>query len=71
MYDVFSGKEGVSNFSFSRNMLDAIDIDLGDEDEKNVTGDLYQIRFMSYNPKKMLRFGSWAVKRNFQNVMYF
>ena len=52
IYDVFSGKDGVSNFSFSKNMIDAIDIDLGDEDEKNVTGDLHRIRFMSYNPKK-------------------
>lgn len=53
MYDAFSGEEGVSNFSFSKNMIDAIDIDLGEDmDEKNVTGDLHQIRFMSYNPKK-------------------
>ena len=52
MYDAFSGKDGVSNFSYSKSMIDAIDIDLGDEDEKNVTGDLHQIRFMSYNPKK-------------------
>lgn len=52
MYDVFSNKDGVSNFSFSKNMIDAIDIDLGDDDEKNVTGDLHQIRFMSYNPEK-------------------
>ena len=52
MFDTFSGKDGISNFSFSKNMIDAIDIDLGDDDEKNVTGDLHQIRFMSYNPKK-------------------
>ena len=53
LYDVFSGKDGVSNFSFSKNMIDAIDIDLGDDgDEKSVSGDLHQVRFMSYNPKK-------------------
>ena len=52
MYDAFSGNDGISSFSFSKSMIDAIDIDLGDEDEKNVTGDLHQIRFMSYNPKK-------------------
>ncbi|GEM_PF-434128 len=53
MYDAFSNKDGVSNFSFSKNMIDAIDIDLGDDDEeKSVTGDLTQIRFMSYNPEK-------------------
>lgn len=34
-------------------MIDAIDINLGEDgEEKNVTGDLHQIRFMSYNPKK-------------------
>jgi hypothetical protein len=52
MYDVFDGKDGVFNLSFSKNMIDAIDIDLGEDDDKNVTGDLHQIRFMSYNPKK-------------------
>lgn len=52
MYDTFRGKEGVSHFTFSKNMLDAIDLDLGDDDEKNVTGDLFEVRFMSYNPEK-------------------
>ena len=53
MYDVFSNMDGVTDFSFSKNMTDAFNIDLGDSgDEKNVTGDLHQIRFMSYNPKK-------------------
>ena len=52
MYDAFSGKEGVSNFSFSKSMIDAIDLDFGDDDEKKVTGDLHQISFMSYNPEK-------------------
>jgi len=53
IYDVFSGRDGVTNFTFSKNMIDAIDIDLGDEDnEQNVTGDLHKIRFLSYNPEK-------------------
>jgi hypothetical protein len=53
IYDVFSGRDGVTNFTFSKNMIDAIDIDLGDEDdERNVTGDLHKIRFLSYNPEK-------------------
>nr|WP_321487581.1 DUF4252 domain-containing protein [uncultured Draconibacterium sp.] len=52
MYDVFANKEGVTSFSFSKDMMDAIDIDLGDEDEQSVTGDLRRIRFMSYNPEK-------------------
>lgn len=53
MYDAFANKDGISSFSFSKNMIDAINLDLGeDEDEKTVTGDLTQIRFMSYNPDK-------------------
>lgn len=53
MYDAFSGKDGVTSFTFSKDMMDAIDIDLGDNgDEKSVTGDLHKIKFLSYNPKK-------------------
>ncbi|MCA1758947.1 MAG: DUF4252 domain-containing protein [Bacteroidales bacterium] len=64
MYDAFSGKEGISEFSFSKSMIDAIDIDLGDDgDEKRVTGDLHQIRFMSYNPKKGSLSGSEFTKK--------
>jgi len=53
MYDAFTNNDGISSFSFSKNMIDAINLDLGEDgDEKNVTGDLNQIRFMSYNPEK-------------------
>jgi len=53
MYDAFANKDGITSFTFSKNMIDAINIDLGEDgDEKKVTGDLHQIRFMSYNPEK-------------------
>jgi hypothetical protein len=53
MYDVFANKDGISSFTFSKNMIDAINIDLGEDGQKKqVTGDLHQIRFMSYNPGK-------------------
>ena len=53
MYDAFASKDGISSFTFSKNMIDAINIDLGEDgDEKKVTGDLHQIRFMSYHPEK-------------------
>ncbi len=53
IYDTFSNKAGITNFAFSKSMIDAIDIDLGDdEDERNVTGDLHEVRFLSYNPEK-------------------
>ncbi len=64
MYDVFSGNDGVSSFSFSKSMIDAIDLDLGDDDdEKNVTGDLNRIRFMSYNPEEGNLAGSDFIKK--------
>ena len=64
MYNVFSGKDGVSNFSFSKNMIDAIDLDVSDDGgEKSVTGDLHQVRFMSYNPKKGDLSGSEFIKK--------
>ena len=53
LYDAFANKDGISSFTFSKNMIDAINIDLGENgDEKTVTGDLHQIRFMSYSPEK-------------------
>ena len=53
MYDAFANKDGISSFTFSKNMIDAIDLDLDDDgDKKQVTGDLHQVRFMSYNPEK-------------------
>jgi hypothetical protein len=53
MYDSFTSKDGISSFTFSKNMIDAINLDLGEDGEqKNVTGDLHQIRFMSYSPEK-------------------
>ena len=33
MYDAFADESGITNFSFSKSMLDAIDLDLGDEDD--------------------------------------
>lgn len=53
MYDSFDGQEGISSFTFTKDMTDAFNIDLGDDgEEKNVSGDLHKIRFMSYNPEK-------------------
>jgi hypothetical protein len=53
MFNIFDDRDGVTDFSFSKNMIDAIDLDIGDDDnERKVTGDLHKIRFMSYNPEK-------------------
>ena len=63
MYDAFSNKDGITNFSFSKNMTDAFNIELGDDDDEKVTGDLNEIRFMSYNPKKGELSGSEFTRR--------
>jgi len=53
IYDAYEGKDGVNSFTFTKNMTDAFNIDLGDDGEtKEVSGDLHKIRFMSYNPEK-------------------
>jgi hypothetical protein len=53
MYDAFANKDGITSLTFSKNMIDAIDLSLDEDgDDKSVTGDLHQIRFMSYNPEK-------------------
>lgn len=53
IYNSFDGQEGVTSFTFTKDMTDAFNIDLGEDgDEKNVTGDLHKIRLMSYNPEK-------------------
>lgn len=64
IYDTFAGKPGITNFSFTKNMIDAIDIDLGDNNnERNVTGDLKEIRFISYNPEKGQLSGDEFIKK--------
>lgn len=53
IYSTFEDEDGVTSFTFTKDMVDAFNIDLGeDNDEKKVTGDLQKIRFISYNPQK-------------------
>ena len=64
MYDAFENKDGVTSFGFSKNMADAVNIDVGEEgDEQKVTGDLHRVRFMTYNPKKGELTGSVFTKK--------
>lgn len=51
LFDTFRNKPGVTYFAFTKNMNDAFNINLDDEG-KTIKGDLNEIRFMSYNPKK-------------------
>jgi len=57
-------KDGITSFSFTKNMIDAIDLDLSeDKNERNVTGDLHEVRFMSYNPEKGTLSGNEFIKK--------
>ena len=62
IYDSFNAMDGCSQFSFSKSMLDVVNIDL-DEEGKTVTGDLQQIRFLSYNPEKGGMTGPQFIKK--------
>jgi hypothetical protein len=64
IYDTFANKPGITNFTFTKNMIDAIDLDFGEDgDERNVSGDLKEIRFISYNPEKGQLSGDEFIKK--------
>ena len=50
LFDNFRNKPGVTYFAFTRDMKDAFDIDL--DSGQNISGDLQEVRFLSYNPHK-------------------
>lgn len=49
LFDSLEVMEGVRCFSFSKNKINLLDIDLKDHD-KNLSGDLQQISLVMYNP---------------------
>ena len=64
IYNAFSNKEGVTNITFTKDITDAFNIDLGEDvEEKNLSGNLSQIKFLSYNPKKGDLSGSQFIKK--------
>lgn len=64
MYDTFSNSDGVLNFSFTKNMLDVVVLNIGDDgDERKVTGDLHEVRFISYNSNKGRFSGNEFIKK--------
>lgn len=69
MYDAFVNKDGITNFSFSKNMIKTVGIDLDDNDNnQNVTGDLYQVRVMVYNPEKGNMSGSEFTRKAIRHL---
>ena len=51
LFDAFRNKPGVTYFAFTKSMNDAFNIDL-DDAGKTIKGDLHEVRFLSYNPRK-------------------
>ncbi|TKG93574.1 DUF4252 domain-containing protein [Puteibacter caeruleilacunae] len=51
IYDRYADEAGFSMMSFSKNMLDVVNLTLDDEGKK-VTGDLKEIKVLYYNPAK-------------------
>ena len=51
IYNSFENTEGVNSFSFSKMMLDAIDITTEDEDGsiQQIKGDLHKVKFLNFN----------------------
>ena len=50
VFETFKNKPGVSYFAITKSINDAFNIEL--EEGKNISGDLREIRLMSYNPMK-------------------
>jgi len=51
IFDEFSNREGFTYLSFSKSMIDAVDLELDDENKK-ITGDLNEIRILFLNREK-------------------
>lgn len=50
LFDTFRNKPGVSYFAFNKDMQSAFNIDL--DSGNTISGDLKEVRFLSYNPHK-------------------
>ena len=50
-YDNYENLDGVNSFSFSKKMLDAIDITTDNEDgtQQHITGDLHRVKFLNFS----------------------
>lgn len=51
IYDRYANEEGFTYFSFSKSMIDAMNLNL-DEEGKKITGDFKEFKIMIYNEEK-------------------
>ena len=70
IYNSFENAEGVNSFTFSKMMLDAIDITTEDEDGsiKTITGDLHKVKFLNFNENNTNNYKK--LNRLFDNSIY-
>ena len=59
IYDQYANREGITFLAFSKSMIDAVNMNI-DEENKKVTGDLMEIRVLFSNREKNKNHGSLA-----------
>jgi len=70
IYDRFSKEEGFTCLSFSKSMIDAMNLNL-DEEGKKITGDFQECRMLIYNSEKgRLKHFSGDISREFGSLHY-
>ena len=64
-YESYENLEGVNSFSFSKKMLDAIDITTDNDDgtQHHITGDLHRVKFLNFSKE--------ASAKNYENLEAF
>ena len=71
IYDQFANRDGISYLAFSKSMIDAVNMNI-DEDNKKVTGDLMEIRILFSNREKNKNHGSLSrvISEKLNNLDY-
>lgn len=71
IFDEFAHKDGFINLAFSKAMIDAVDLNI-DEENKKITGDLMEIRILISNSEKNKIEGSLykIISGKFQKMDY-
>lgn len=57
IYDLFAQRDGFTTLSFSKAMIDAVNLNI-DEENKKITGDLMEVRILISNREKNKDMGS-------------
>jgi len=71
IYDQYANREGITFLAFSKSMIDAVNMNI-DEENKKVTGDLMEIRVLFSNREKNKNHGSLAqnISERLNNLDY-